>query len=51
MILNADLQCQICHSMSFEGDEYAIVHTHDKDYTACILCAVAAERVGWSLTI
>ena len=51
MILNTDLQCQICHSMSFQGDEYAIVHTHDREYKSCMLCAAAAERVGWSLTV
>ena len=44
------MQCQICHSMVFQGEEYAIVHAK-KDFKSCMLCAAAAERLGWSLTV
>jgi hypothetical protein len=45
------MQCQICHSLVYQGEEYAIVHTHTKDFKSCMLCAAGAERVGWWLTV
>ena len=48
---DTDVQCQVCFSMVFAGDERCIVHHDDGDLLACILCGAAAERVGWCISV
>ncbi len=49
--INTEVQCQICWSMVMKGDERCIVHTDDDDYTSCILCGAAAEKLGWCISV
>lgn len=44
------IQCQICQSMVFEDEDRCTVHTHDKKYLSCMLCAASAEKLGWWLS-
>jgi len=44
-------QCQICWSMILIGDERAMVHHDDGDRLACVMCAAAAERLGWCISV
>jgi hypothetical protein len=44
-----DFSCHICQSTTFEGEEFHYVTTMSGTYKLCILCSMAAERLGWSL--
>ena len=48
--LNDKISCEICHAMSFVGDEYAQIE-HETIQNICILCAVSAEKLGWRIII
>jgi len=49
--INTDIQCQICYSMVYAGEERCIVHTNKRDFLSCILCGAAAERSGWCISV
>jgi len=41
-------QCQICQSVVFEEEERYLIHHPDRgDMLSCVLCAKAAESMGW----
>lgn len=47
-----EVQCQICWSLVFAGEERCIIHHPDHgDMISCILCGAAAERMGWWISV
>ena len=50
MEVKSDFSCEICHAMSFVGDEYAQIE-HETIQNICILCAASAEKLGWRIII
>jgi len=50
MRVNRDFSCEICHAVSFVGDEYAQIE-HERIQNICILCAASAEKLGWRIII
>ena len=49
--MKKEMQCQLCWSLVFEGEERCIVHHDQKgDLMSCVLCGAAAERMGWWIT-
>lgn len=50
MEVKSDFSCEICYAMSFVGDEYAQIE-HETIQNICILCASAAERLGWRIIV
>lgn len=49
-MMSTDFQCEICHSMVFEGEEHAQID-HESIQNICILCAAAAEKLGWRILV
>ena len=49
-MMSADFQCEICQSMVFEGEEHAQID-HESIQNICILCAAAAEKLGWRIIV
>jgi hypothetical protein len=49
-MISGDFQCEICQSMVFDGEEHAQLD-HESIQNICILCASAAEKLGWRIIV
>lgn len=49
MISRIQFSCQVCASVTFEGEEYHRVTTNKGTFKLCIMCSISAEKLGWDL--
>jgi hypothetical protein len=45
-----EFECAFCRTMVFKGEDYGIVY-HIKDLHSCMICTIAAEHYGVSISV